>query len=130
MSKPDYKKNSSFFVETMLRMTKRCADRDNTVMLAMRHENFAEYVDEHKQFFVLAFSDFDNFLVAVIRNYVMAQLSCITHDKENEKVHELRDLFNAIIVENLESYKEIIKLMSPSTLNELEYVHESALSIV
>lgn len=130
MSKIDYKENFAFFVATVMRMQKRGADRDNTVMLAMVHENFAEYVETYKHFFVLAFSDFDKFLIAVIRNYAMSQLSCITQDKENERVNEVRDLINDVVIENLDKYKEIMLLLHPSTYKELENLHEGALSFV
>ena len=92
MSKINYEENFAFFVETVMRMQKRGADRDNTVMLAMVHENFAEYVETYKQFFVLAFSDFDKFLVAVIRNYAMSQLSCSRKTKKTNVFTKLETL--------------------------------------
>ena len=127
MTRDEYKNGFTHFAETMIRMWKRGSDRDNTILLAMTYENFPEYFETYKHMFIMGFSTLDNFLIALLRNYIMVQLACISHDAPNDKRHYVSDIFNEIVTENIEKYKEILMTLHAPTYRQIEELHNNQL---
>jgi hypothetical protein len=129
MTREDYKEGFTHFAETMIRMWKRGSDRDNTILLAMTHDNFPEYFETYKHMFIMGFSSLDNFLIALLRNYIMVQIASISHDAPNDKRHYVIDIFNEIITENLEKYKGILMTLHAPTYGQIVDLHNKQLRI-
>lgn len=127
MTREDYKEGFTHFAETMIRMWKKGGDRDNQILRAMTYDNFPEYFETNKGMFIMGFSTLDNFLIALLRNYIMVQIACISHDAPNDMRHYVSDIFNEIITENLEKYKEILVTLHTPTYRRIEDLHNSQL---
>lgn len=127
MTRDEYKEGFTHFAETMIRMWKKGGDRDNQILRAMTHENFPEYFEAYKHMFIMGFSTLDNFLIALLRNYIMVQIACISHDAPNDRRHYVSDIFNEIITENIEKYKEILRTLHAPTYRQIEELHKNQL---
>lgn len=127
MTRDDYKEGFTHFAETMIRMRMKGGDRDNRILEAMTHENFGEYFETYKHMFIMGFSTLDNFLIALLRNYIMVQIACISRDAPNDKRHYISDLFNEIVTENLEKFKAILLQLHGPTYREIEELHNNQL---
>ena len=127
MTRDEYKDGFTHFAETMIRMWKKGGDRDNQILLAMTHENFPEYFETYKHMFIMGFSTLDNFLISLLRNYIMVQIACISHAAPNDRRHEVSDIFNEIITENLEKYKGILMTLHAPTYGQIEELHNKQL---
>jgi len=108
-------------------MWKRGSDRDNAITLAMAHDNFPEYFETYKHMFIMGFSTLDNFLIALLRNYIMVQIACISHDAPNDTRHYVSDIFNEIVTANLEKYKDILMTLHAPTYRRIGDLHNSQL---
>lgn len=127
MTREDYKEGFTHFAETMIRMWKKGGDRDNQILRAMTYDNFPEYFEANKSMFIMGFSTLDKFLIALLRNYIMVQIACISHDAPNDRRHEVSDIFNEIVTENLEKYKDILMTLHAPTYRRIEELHSSQL---
>ena len=127
MTRDEYQEGFTHFAETMIRMWKKGGDRDNQILLAMTHENFPEYFETYKHMFIMGFSTLDNFLIALLRNYIIVQLACIAHDAPNDRRHEVSDIFNEIITENIEKYKKILMTLHAPTYCQIVELHNKQL---
>lgn len=127
MTRDEYKANFTLFAETMIRMWKKGGDRDNRITEALTYENFPEYFETYKHMFVLGFSTLDNFLIALLRNYIMVQIACISHDAPSDKRHYISDIFNEIVTEKLDKYKKILITLHGPTYRQIEELHNKQL---
>lgn len=127
MTRDEYKANFTPFAESMIRMWKKGGDRDNRITEALTYENFPEYFETYKHMFVLGFSTLDTFLIALLRNYIMVQIACISHDAPRDKQHYISDIFNEIVTENLDKYKKILITLHGPTYRQIEELHNKQL---
>lgn len=127
MTRDEYKEGFTHFAETMIRMWKKGGDRDNQILRAMTYENFPEYFETNKHMFIMGFSTLDKFLIALLRNYIMVQIACISHDAPNDMRHYVSDIFNEIVTENLEKFKSILLQLHGPTYRQIEELHNSQL---
>lgn len=125
MKREEIKQGFEIFADTVIRMDRRMSDRDNTVMLSLRYDSFTEYFDEQKKWFIFGFSTIDKFFVAMFKNYCIAQISCFGNDVDRDREFELMDIFLEICMDNVQKFKDIIKLKYPSTYKEIEQTYSS-----
>jgi len=127
MTREDYKCNFTHLAETLIRMWKKGGDRDNQILRAMTYENFPEYFDTNSHMFIMGFSTLDNFLIALLRNYIMVQIACISHDAPRDMRDYVSDIFNEIVTENLEKFKGILMTLHAPTYRQIEELHNNQL---
>ena len=127
MTREDYKENFTHFAEKLIRMWKKGGDRDNQILRAMTYENFPEYFETNKHIFIMGFSTLDNFLIALLRNYIMVQIACISHDAPRDMRDYVSDIFNEIVTENLEKFKAILLQLHGPTYRQIEELHKNQL---
>lgn len=72
------------FFNTLLSMRNRGYDRDNTILMALRFDNFEDFYEEYKHLFIMQYSDEDKLLKAILRVFFCSQLSCLNNE-EGEK---------------------------------------------
>lgn len=123
MTREDYKENFANLAEKLIRMWKKGGDRDNQILRAMTYENFPEYFEKNKHMFIMGFSTLDNFLIALLRNYIMVQIACISHEAPRDMRDYVSDIMNEIVTENLEQYKLILNSLHAPTYREIEELH-------
>jgi hypothetical protein len=75
----------------------------------------------------LGFSTLDNFLIALLRNFFMAQIACVTHDAIEGVRDEILDMFYEIAHENLTMFKERLLIMHAITYRDIEELHHRQL---
>lgn len=84
------------FIKTLLTMEKRCADRDNTIMLSMRYENFGEFHERIEPYmFMIRFSCVKKFYAGLVRNYTLSQMHILdgvrSDDEGYQRVYKVID---------------------------------------
>lgn len=122
--KLEFKSQISLLVKFLLRMSKKMGDRDNNICLAMTYENIEEYFEKFKFFISLTtYSTEDKLLKGIIRSFVMAQIACITHDKEEEHIEPMRVWLDEIIEEDFEELKAIMVMHWRTLLDDINKVH-------
>lgn len=115
-------------VKFLLRMSKKMGDRDNNICMALTFENIEEYFVQYKTFIGFAnFSHEDKLLKGIIRSFVMAQLSCITHDKEERFVEPFRDMLYEVVESDFDEFKELMVLHWKMLLNDISTMHNRKL---
>lgn len=122
-----YKEGFTHFAESMIRMRMKGGDRDNRILEAMTYENFGGYFQTNKHMFIMGFSNLDNFLIALLRNYIMVQIACISHEAPSDMRHYVSDIFNEIIIENIDKFKSILQQLHGPTYREIEELHKNQL---
>ena len=108
-----------FFIE-LINLKSRSADRDNTVLLALKYDNFDDFVVNNSHMFIVHFSTFERFLKAVLRNFYIQQTSCINHNSETEHFLTAVDLFYDIANENYIEFEELVKKNWPDSYKYLK----------
>lgn len=108
------------FIKYVLSMDKRSSDRDNTALLALTYDNFEEYFNKHKHFFIFKFSTDDKMFSAIIRTYCMTQIAFITRRNENTEMELLLiSIMKEKIDENIDELKSIIESKYPNIYQEI-----------
>lgn len=109
------------FYETLLEMRVRSSDRDNTILLALKYDNFEDFYDNYKDWFIVSFKDEVNLFSAVLRVFISAQLSCISPD---DRDIEARERFHNFIYEavnqNIDGMISKIKQHHPKVYEEIK----------
>lgn len=88
------------FYETLLSMRVRGSDRDNTVLLALRFDNFEDFYEHYKYYFIVSYKDEKNLFKAIFRVFFSAQFSCISPEQNDR---EAMDRFQSFIYESVET---------------------------
>jgi len=127
MKRADYKESFANLAMFLVNMKGKTQGRDDTITLAFTYDNFADYFNSNKHMFVLGFSTLDNFLIALLRNFFMAQIACVTHEATEETRNEILDMFNEIAHANLEKFKERLFIMHAITYRKIEELHRKQL---
>lgn len=118
------------YAVVMMKMDKRTHDRDNTVMMNMSYENFEEYFDLNKKWFLVSFSKSKLLFAAIIRNYLKAQISFMSN-KITERIHKdaFDNLFDEITSDHIDELMVILNSKYPKIYIQIEALNKNGISL-
>lgn len=120
MTRDEYIDNFTHLAFFLVNMKGKTKGRDDTITLALIYDNFTAYYESNKHLFFVKFSSLDGYLVALLRNFFIVQVACITHEVIEGKRDELLDMFNEIAETNLEALKARLKKLHAITYRNIE----------
>ena len=97
----------------LLEIRRKMKDRDNTILNVFTYENFEEYYEAQSHWWIMPFSTDEILFQAVFRNFFVAQLNCILHNKTREEQFKSEDFINEVIEENIQDLIATLKKHYP-----------------
>lgn len=123
MTRDEYIANFTHLAFFLVNMKGKTRGRDDTITLALTYDNFTDYYESNKHMFLVKFASLDSFLVALLRNFFIVRVSCVTHEPIEGKRDELLDMFNEIATTNLEALKARLLKIHAITYRKIEEHH-------
>lgn len=112
-------------IKGLFLMKCKYSDRDNTILTVFPYENFEEYFEDNKSWFVVKFSESKFLFAAIFRNFINSQLTCITKKSDNEEMKwVIEDLVRNEIDKNIVELMEIVKNKTPFLYSKIEELNK------